>query len=491
LQKRSTLPATSPQRAICWLASSSTSRTFTLIIDGFRARAKITHTSLDELSSLDAELWRDHRARVLCRGSDSAVLQELPEPFRREDMSEIRVQPQVISGKVQAVFILCKRRQPFDDLDMKFLALACLFFHTKVHMLWEQQKLRELETAYLQQEIMLRQSEKLATLGKLSAGMAHELNNPAAAARRGAEQLRDAVVRLQRGQFAMGTLHLTAEQIAALTQVKRGIEEQAAEPVDLDPITRSDREQEVEDWLAKHGVDQPWEQAPTLVSMGQGPEELEALAQTVGAAALPTAITCLSSDYTAYTLLEEIGQGAGRIAEIVKALKSYSYLDQAPIQDVDVREGLDDTLVMLRSKLREGINVTRDYGEDLPRIQAFGSELNQVWTNIIDNAIAAMEGTGSLVLRTRLAGSWVVVEITDDGPGIPAEAHDKIYDPFFTTKPPGEGTGLGLNITHNIVQRHKGQISASSKPGETRFTVRLPLSADLEPAAGSDPESST
>ena len=187
-------------------------------------------------------------------------------------------------------------------------------------------------------------------------------------------------------------------------------------------------------------------------------------------------IDWLNCTYMIYSLLEEVGQGAGRISEIVKALKSYSYLDQAPVQAVDLHEGLDNTLVVLRSKLKPGVTVHRDYASDLPHIEAYGSELNQVWTNLIDNAIDAMNGQGEVTLRTRHDDQWAIVEIEDNGPGIPEEILPKLFDPFSTTKPPGQGTGLGLNICHNIVvQKHKGRIDVHSQPGETRFEVRLPL----------------
>ena len=176
-----------------------------------------------------------------------------------------------------------------------------------------------------------------------------------------------------------------------------------------------------------------------------------------------------------HNLLAEIGTGVGRISQIVKALKTYSYLDQAPVQAVDVREGLEDTLLILRSKL-EGISVRREYAPDLPRIQGYGSELNQVWTNLIDNAAYAVDGKGEIVLRTRREGDSVIVEVQDNGPGIPAEIKDRIFDPFFTTKPVGQGTGLGLDISYNIVvNKHRGDIQVSSEPGRTVFEVRLPL----------------
>jgi signal transduction histidine kinase len=340
----------------------------------------------------------------------------------------------------------------------------------------EKKKLRDLELVYLQQELMLRQSEKLATLGKLSAGMAHELNNPASAVQRGAEQLRTAVAEVEQAHLNLNALHLSSPQLDLLLGLEQLARFRATQPVDLDILARSDLEAELETWLDDHSISNGWEFAPTLVNLGYSVKELAALTENFAEPQLQAVITWLNGSYTIYSLLEEMGQGAGRIAEIVKALKSYTYMDQAPIQAVDVHEGLDDTLVMLRSKLKGGINVQRHYAADLPLIQAYGSELNQVWTNIIDNATAAMQGQGEISLRTRREEKWVVVEIEDNGPGIPPEIQSKIFDPFFTTKPPGEGTGLGLNISHNIiVQKHKGQISVSSQPGRTCFQIKLPL----------------
>jgi len=351
-----------------------------------------------------------------------------------------------------------------------------VFLRARLNASLRRKKLRDLERVYLQQEIMLRQSEKLATLGKLSAGMAHELNNPAAAARRGADQLRQLFIQLQITYLRLGKMKMTDAQLDTLTNLAIAVQQQAARPADLDALTRSDREYEVESWLEDRNIDNTWELAPALVEMGYTPDKLTSLAAELRVEQLGIAITWLTITHTIYGLLQEISEGSSRISEIVKALKTYTYLDQAPVQDVDVHEGLDNTLVMLRSKLKKGITVRRDYCTNLPRIEAYGSELNQVWTNIIDNAVAAMNGQGEINLRTHYEGSWITIEIEDNGPGIPESIQSKIFDPFFTTKAPGEGTGLGLNISHNIiVQKHKGEITVHSQPGRTSFQIKLPV----------------
>lgn len=339
-----------------------------------------------------------------------------------------------------------------------------------------QKKLRDLERAYLRQEVMLRQSEKLATLGKFSAGMAHELNNPAAAAQRSAKQLGTALERLHDAYLAIAAAGYSANQLEVFQALEQMVKEQGGRPPDLDALRRSDLEYSLECWLDDHGVENPWEFTSSLANLGSSPAQLDALHQRFENQQLIPLFTWMDAMCTLSVLIEEIAQGTTRISNIVNALKDYTYMDQAPTQAVSVNESLDNTLAVLRSKLGDGIAVRRDYAQDMPRIQAYGSELNQAWTNIIQNAVDALDGQGEIILRTREAEGWVVVEIEDNGPGIPAEIQSKIFDPFFTTKPPGHGTGLGLNITHTIiVQKHGGAISLRSQPGSTCLEVRLPV----------------
>ena len=325
-------------------------------------------------------------------------------------------------------------------------------------------------------EAMLRQSEKMAQLGTLTAGVAHELNNPAAAVRRGASQLQETIDRYGQANIRLSARALDAAQRDKLQALEARSRQRAASPPRIDSLARSDREYEIEEWLYDQGLEDAWEYAPVLVNLGYDRESIRSLAEDFSRQeALDPVLGWLCATYDAYVLLEEIQQGSSRISDIVKALKSYSYLDQAPVQEVDVHEGLDNTLIILRSKLK-GIEVKQDYADDLPEIQAYGSELNQVWTNILDNAADALEGEGTIVIRTRQEGDWVVVEIEDDGPGIPEKIREKVFDPFFTTKPPGKGTGLGLNISYNIVvQKHRGDIKVRSQPGRMTEPIVMAL----------------
>ena len=324
-------------------------------------------------------------------------------------------------------------------------------------------------------ELMLKQSEKMAQLGTLTAGIAHELNNPAAAAQRGADQLNSAIERLQQLQFQLNQFNFSQTALDELLRLAELAKVHGIKPIDMDPLERSDRESELEDWLEGHEVQNGWELAPLLANLEFNANQLDSLANHFIREQIPTVVSWVGELFVVNSLLVEINQGTSRISEIVKSLKTYVYLDQAPVQAIDLHEGLDNTIVILRHKLKQGVNIKRDYASNLPRIQAFGSELNQVWTNIIDNAIDAMDGHGEIILRTRLEGDWVFVEIEDNGPGIPEEIQDKIFSPFFTTKSVGKGTGLGLNTTYNIVQKHAGEIKVFSHPGKTRFQICLPV----------------
>lgn len=324
-------------------------------------------------------------------------------------------------------------------------------------------------------EMMLRQSEKMAQLGTLTAGIAHELNNPAAAAQRASAQLADALNAFQKSFFDLIRVELPPPILSRLFAKEEEIRKNAVNLPNIDPLERSDRQNDIERWLDQKGLEDPWEIAPVLVDSGMDRKELEQILLDLEKGQLAAVVTWLGKSFMVYSLLAEIHEGTKRISEIVKSLKVYVYLDQAPIQEVDIHEGLENTLVILRNKLKQGITVRREYSSTLPRIQAYGSELNQVWTNIIDNAIDAMDGKGELVIRTHARGEWVLIEIEDTGPGIPMEILDKIFSPFFTTKPVGKGTGLGLNISYNIIQKHGGEIKVFSKPGKTRFQVFLPV----------------
>jgi signal transduction histidine kinase len=318
------------------------------------------------------------------------------------------------------------------------------------------------------------QREKMMALGKLSAGLAHELNNPASAARRAAQSLREAMKSLREANIRLiSRPPLTIEQRDMLVRVETEIGERPEVEV-LDPLDRSDREEEISRWLEQHGIQRAWQLAPALVECGFDIPCLNEVAATFPADALEDGFTKLTAGVTVSRLVDEIDHSTARITDLVQSIKEYSYMDQMPEQEVDVHKGVESTLKMLRHRLKEGISILRDYDKTAPTVCARGSELNQVWTNLIDNALDAMGGKGELRIRTANELSHVLVEIGDTGPGIPPEIRTRIFEPFFTTKKVGEGTGLGLDVVYRIVQSHGGDIRVESVPGDTRFQVRLP-----------------
>jgi signal transduction histidine kinase len=323
-----------------------------------------------------------------------------------------------------------------------------------------------------QNESLLHQQEKMAALGTMSAGLAHELNNPAAAAQRNASLLREAPAKWLRLTHQLETLAFEEGLSDWLNSFMQEATRRFSKPVKLDALDKIDLVDQLQDWLEANGVDSAWELAPTLVNFGWNVDTLE---QLKGKVFFEAAVQWLGVSSTIVTQLYEIQNTTERISQIVKAMKSYTYLDQAPLLEVDLHEGLENTLVIMEHKLKQGVKIKREYAPDLPHIEAYASELNQVWTNIIDNAVDAMGGEGEITLRTYEESDQVVVEIIDNGPGIPEKIRSRILEPFFTTKPPGQGTGLGLYITHDIVaNRHHGLLQIESKPGETKFKITLP-----------------
>lgn len=328
------------------------------------------------------------------------------------------------------------------------------------------------------------QRDKLMALGKLSAGLAHELNNPAAAAQRATASLREALETVRAASIRLARHALSAAQRETIS----GFESAAGQSppaVAADPLAQSDREERVATWLESHHVADAWRIAPTLTDAGVDLPKLESLAAEVGDVVVGDALTRIASILTISRLIAEIEISTRRISDLVRAIKEYSYMDQAAMQEVDVEKGIENTLTILHHNLKTGVKVIRDYAPDLPRICAFGSELNQIWTNLIANAIEAMQGKGELRVRTARDLDRVMVEIGDNGPGIPPQVLPHIFDPFFTTKGVGEGTGLGLDTVCRIIRNHHGDIRVFSHPGDTRFQVFLPISQPKAPAVAS------
>jgi signal transduction histidine kinase len=317
------------------------------------------------------------------------------------------------------------------------------------------------------------QRDRLVSLGKLSAGLAHELNNPASAAKRAASQLRDILKKIRDASHELGRRELTPAQQAEIEKLEASFVQR--DEVPSDALTISDLEDQIDSLLRSHGQTDMWQMAADLAHRNVKPEALESLFATLDADTARAALVRIAASVEVATLLNEIESGTSRISDLVRAIKEYTYMDQTPLQNVDIVKSLETTLTILNHKLKHGVVVQRDYQRIPLLVNSFGSELNQVWTNLIDNAIDAMGGKGELRIRTYRDDDCVVVEIDDNGLGIPPDVQPHIFEPFFTTKGVGEGTGLGLDTVQRIVKKHRGNIQLTSKPGDTRFQVWLPL----------------
>jgi signal transduction histidine kinase len=318
------------------------------------------------------------------------------------------------------------------------------------------------------------QRDRLAALGKLSAGLAHELNNPASAARRASSQLRAILTKIRDASHELGRRELTPTQKAEIEKLEACIIEHKDTP--LDTLAMSDLEEQLDSLLRSHGQNDMWQMAAGLAQRNIQPSLLETIFDEFDPGTARAALVRIAAVAEVYSLLDEIESSAGRISDLVLAIKEYTYMDQSPVQNVDIVKSLESTLTILNHKLKKGVTVHREYQKVPLLVNSFGSELNQVWTNIIDNAIDAMGGQGELRLKIyKDDNRCVVVEIGDNGPGISPEIQTHIFEPFFTTKGVGEGTGLGLDTAQRIVKKHKGTIQVTSKPGDTLFQVWLPL----------------
>jgi len=368
-----------------------------------------------------------------------------------------------LPSHVSARAIVPTRLLVFDEGEFRHLIAACPVYGQSVLQAAAERMQTTMNT--------LNQQETMAALGKLSAALAHELNNPAAAVRRAATSLKECLPTVQAQAFALSGLGLSAAQVERLADFQRGVIARVESAPALSPLEQSEREEALGDWLDAQGVEESWALADAFVSAGLSADDLAALAPPPHA---PAIIAWLHRTLDAAALLHTVEHSAQRISALVASIKSYTYMDRSPVQDVNLHAGLDSSVLMLSHKLRE-VEIEREYDPHLPTIEGHGSVLNQVWINLIDNALDAVGGSGRIRLITRHEADYVMVEVQDDGPGIPPDVLPRLFEPFFTTKAVGLGTGLGLDISYRIVQQHGGTIEARSEPGRTRFIVRLPV----------------
>jgi signal transduction histidine kinase len=393
----------------------------------------------------------------------------------------------VYSGAVQFYFgDRLEQRYPATVraiTDCRFLALPAQPF-AEVFRRWYPMAVHLLEGLFIgsrNSNELVGQRERLLALGKLTAGLTHELNNPAAAAARATAALRERFAGMRHKLALLSEGKLDGEVLRALTVLQEDFVSRIGAALDLSALERSDREDVLGEWLEEHEVSQPWELAGVYVAAGLQDGDLDRVAAAVAPSHLEPALRWLGYTVETETLLAEIADSTARISHLVDAAKQYSQMDRTPHQQTDLHAGLDATLVMLSAKIPPGVTVVKEYDRSLPQVPAYAGELNQVWTNLLVNALDALAGEGTLTLRTAVDGECALVEIADTGPGIPEELRTRVFEPFFTTKPVGQGTGLGLDVSWRIVvKRHGGDLRVTSRPGDTRFSVLLPLT---EPAS--------
>ena len=400
----------------------------------------------------------------------------------RDDVETVRTdQVGVYAGAMQA-YVANRAGQTYTATirvvsDARFFVLRAEDFAWMMHT-WFPMAIHLLEGLFLGMRTsahIIGQRQQLLALGALSAGLTHELNNPAAAAVRATAALRDRVAGMRHKLAMLAKEDVDPRLLRLLVDVQEEAVRAVPEAPRLTPIQESEREDALNDWLDEHGIPDGWELAPIFVGAGATPEFLDELDDQAPPAMLEGALRWLAYTLETELLMNEITDSVTRISSLVAAAKQYSNMDRAPHERVDIHTGLKSTLVMLAGKL-EGLEVVKDFDPSLPKVPVYAGELNQVWTNLIDNAVQAMNGHGTLTVRTSMDGDRVRVEIGDTGPGVPQKLRQRIFEPFFTTKPVGQGTGLGLDISYRIVVgRHGGDLTVESQPGDTRFIVRLPL----------------
>ncbi|WDZ87120.1 ATP-binding protein [Micromonospora cathayae] len=461
--------------------------------------------SLFLFESLDAGQldWLAERGRVETRAAGSAVYLEgepatcfhvlmdgtvsMSRRVRGDEVEVIRTsQRGVYGGATQAyldvpqVYLNSLRAVS----DATFLVLPAETFAYAVRT-WFPMAMHLLEGLFIgmrETQTRVGERERLLALGALSAGLTHELNNPAGAAVRATAVLRERVAAMRHKLAMIADGRLDARGLHELVALQEDAVKRAADAPTLSALAASDAEDELTDWLDEHEVTAGWDLAPTLVAGGLDVAWLTRIEPAVGRDNLENALRWLTYTVDTELLMREIDEAVGRISGLVGAAKQYSQLDRAPYQVVDVHDLLDATLVMFKAKIPPGVRLVREYDRTLPPLPGYAAELNQVWTNLVDNALGAMGGTGTLTVRTSRDADCLVVEVGDTGPGIPEHVRPRIFEPFFTTKPVGEGTGLGLDISYRIVvHKHHGDIQVESAPGATTFRVLLPLTTPTNP----------